>query len=239
MYINIPREDSVVCLLNKYLELNFELIKRADTSRFANGNDIRIFNLGPICLFQNFKLTTSSGKHLEDISHAHIVSLMYNLITSSKNSDDLTIGFDRSRNRRRDDLAQNKNVKGKNHHRITLKDFFGFAEHQETATYGLGYKLILIRNKDDSVIDKAVDIADARFQVDHFHRYVPHYTPSIQQQGILSKQILCKIPTELRYIERSVFMKEVENRHLWNFEVGSQQRMKVPVWKFYRISTTR
>ena len=50
---------------------------KSDKSRYANGDDIRLNNLGPIALFSNFKLTTSSGKHLEDIFHAHIVSLMY------------------------------------------------------------------------------------------------------------------------------------------------------------------
>ena len=79
-------------------------------------------------------MTTSSGKHLEDINHSHIVSLMYKLITSSKDSDDLSIGFGRSGNRRKDELAQNKNVKGKYHLRSLLKDVFGFAEHQEKAT---------------------------------------------------------------------------------------------------------
>ena len=167
--------------------------------------------MGPIALFSNFKLTTSSGKHLEDISHAHLVSLMYKLITSSKDSNDLSIGFDNNRNRRRDELALNKNIKGKYHLKIMLKDIFGFAEHQEKATYGLGYKLTLTRNKDDAVIDKANAIADARIRIDHIHWYVSHYTPSIQQQNTLSKQILDKTPTELRYIERSVFMKEVNN----------------------------
>ena len=28
IYINIPREDSVISLLNSYLEINFEVIKR-------------------------------------------------------------------------------------------------------------------------------------------------------------------------------------------------------------------
>ena len=111
IYINIPREDSVISLLNSYLDLSFEVIKRADNSRYANGNDIRLVNLGPIALFSNLKLTTSCGKHLEDISHAHLVSLMYKLITSSKDSNDLSIGFDNSRNRRRDELALNKNKK--------------------------------------------------------------------------------------------------------------------------------
>ena len=95
--------------------------------------------MGPIALFSDFKLTTSSGKHLEDISHCHIVSLLYKLITSSKDSDDLSIGFDRNRNKRRDVLAQNKNLKNEYHVRSMLKDVFGFAECQEKATYGLGY----------------------------------------------------------------------------------------------------
>ena len=101
IYINIPREDSVISLLNIYLDLNFEVIKKADDSRYANGSDIRLVNLSPIILFSNFKLTTSSWKRLEDFSHTHLVSLMYKLITSSKNSDDLSIGFDRSSARRR------------------------------------------------------------------------------------------------------------------------------------------
>ena len=100
IYINIPREDSVISFLNSYLDLSFEVVKRADNSRYRNGNDIRLVNLGPVALFSNLKLTASSGKHLEDISHAHLVSLMYKLITSSKDSNDLSIDFDHSRNRR-------------------------------------------------------------------------------------------------------------------------------------------
>ena len=108
IYINIPREDSVISLLNSYLDLNFEVIKKNDFSRYANCNDIRLANLGPVALFSNFKLTTSSGKHLEGISHAHLVSLMYKLITSSKDSNDLSIGFDNNRNRRKDELVLKK-----------------------------------------------------------------------------------------------------------------------------------
>ena len=33
IYINIPREDSVISLLNSYLDLNFEVVKKADDSR--------------------------------------------------------------------------------------------------------------------------------------------------------------------------------------------------------------
>ena len=177
-------------------------------------------------------MTTSSGRHLEDINHAHPVSLMYKLITTSKGSDDLSIGFDRSSEKRREEITDNKNVKGKFHLRIMLGDVFGFAEHQEKATYGLGVKLTLTRNKDEAVIDKVAGIADARIKIDHIHGYVPHYIPSMSQQVVMSKQVLNKTTTELRYVERSVFMKEVNNQNVWNFELGSQENMNVPIWIF-------
>ena len=230
IYNNIPRKDSVISLLKSYPDLNFEVIKKFDDSRYGNGNDIRLVNLTPIALFSKFKLTTSSDKHIEDISHAHLVSLMYKLITLSKGSDDLSIGFDRSSARRKDEITTNKNVKGKFHLRIMLKDVFGFVGGQEKATCGLGYKLTLTRKKDEAVIDKAAVIADARIKIDHIHWYVPHYTPSMSQQAIMSKQILNKTPTELRYVERSVFMKEVNNQNLWYLKLGSQENMNVPQW---------
>ena len=43
----------------------------------------------------------SNNNYLENIYHAHIVSLMYKLLTSSRDNDDLSIGFDRDRNRRK------------------------------------------------------------------------------------------------------------------------------------------
>ena len=52
----------------------------------------------------------------------------------------------------------------------------------------------------------------------------------MSQQDIMSEQILNNKPTQLRYVERSVFMKEVNNQNLWNFEMGSQEIMNVPIW---------
>ena len=54
IWINIPREDSVTSLLKSYLFLSFEVIKEADDSRYANGNDTRLINLGPTALFSFF-----------------------------------------------------------------------------------------------------------------------------------------------------------------------------------------
>ena len=188
VYINIPREDSVISLLNSYLELNFDVLHAATNNRYVDGNDIKLVNLGPIALFSNYKLTNSSGKHLENIDHAHIVSLMYKLLTSSKGSDDLSIGLDRERNRRQRELS-NKSQKGKYLVRIYLKDVFGFAEYQEKGTYGLGYKLSLTRNSDNAVLNKGNTINNGKIKINAIEWYVPHYTPSMRQESILSKQI--------------------------------------------------
>ena len=121
-------------------------------------------------------------------------------------------------------------MKGNYHVRIRLKDVFGFAEHQEKPTYGLGYKLTLTRSKDDADLEKASRIADARIKIDNIHWYVPQYTPSIQQQGLLSERIISKILKELRCIERPVFIKEVKNQNLWKFELGSERTTNAPKW---------
>ena len=232
VYINIPREDSVISLLYSYLELDFDVLHAGTNNKYVDGNNIRLFNLEPIALFSNYKLTTSSGKRLENIDHAHIVSLMYKLLTSSKGSDDLSFGFDRDRNRRQRELTNNKTQKGKYHIRIYLKDVFGFAEYQNKGTFGLVYKLTLTRNTNNAVLNKDNAINLGRIKINAIEWYVPHYTPSMQQQSILSKQIINKTPTEIKYLERSVFMKEVNTQNIWTFELGTQEGNNIPTWIF-------
>ena len=43
---------------------------------------------------------------------------MSELLISAKNTDDLSIGFDRSRARRKQEMTNNKNVKGEYHVRF-------------------------------------------------------------------------------------------------------------------------
>ena len=89
-------------------------------------------------------------------------------------------------------------MNGNFHVRFMLKDIFGFAEDQEKSTFGSGYKITLTRIIDEAVFDKAAGFADPRDKNDHLYWYVPHYIPSIQQQGFLSKEISNKTPSELR-----------------------------------------
>ena len=199
-------------------------------NRYADGNDIRLVKLGPVALFSNYKLATSSGKHLEDVSHAHIISLMYKLITTAKDMNDLSVGFDRDRTRRRNELTNNKKIQGKYHVRVYLKDVFGFAEYQQKRTYGLGYILTLTRNSDNAVLNKADATNLGKVKINAVEWYVPHFTASMSQQAVLSNQIVNRIPAELQYKERSVFKKEVNTQNLWNSGLGTQEGINVPVW---------
>ena len=232
IYIIIPREVSVISLLNSYIELNFDVSRVDIGNRYVDANDIRLVNLGPIAFFSNYKLTTASGKHLEEISHAHIVSLMYKLLTSSKDSNDLSIGFDRNRERRKNELTNNKNIKGKYHIRIYLKDIFGFAEHQQKGTYGLGYRLTLTINFDNAVLNKDNVVVNGRVKINSLDWYVPHYSPNLEEYNKLMNQIKKNTATLIHYIERSVFMKEVNTQNFWTFELGTQEGNNIPIWIF-------
>ena len=68
--------------------------------------------------------------------------------------------------------------------------------------------------------DNAIVIG--KIKINSIERYVPCYTPSVEQQAILSNQILDKTPTELQNVENSVFMEEVNSQNFWFFELGTQ-----------------
>ena len=91
-------------MLYSYLDLNFDALHAATGNRCAHGNHKKIVNLGPIALLCSYKLTNSSGKLLEDISLSYVVSLMCKLTTSTKEFDDLSVGFDQDRNRKQRDF---------------------------------------------------------------------------------------------------------------------------------------
>ena len=94
IYFNIPRGDTVNSLLGSLLRLTYDVLHGATNNRYMDGDDIRLVNEGSIALFSNYKIQSSSGKHIEEINHAHIVCLLYKLVTSGRNTDDLSIGFD-------------------------------------------------------------------------------------------------------------------------------------------------
>ena len=118
-------------MLGSLIRTNFDVLHAATNNRCVDDDDIWLMKEGPIALFSDYKLQSSSGKHIEEIKHARIVCLMYKFVTSARNSDDLSIGCDRDRGRRQRELTKNKNIKGKYHVTIILKDIWGFVECQK------------------------------------------------------------------------------------------------------------
>ena len=217
--ISLPREDACICLQNSYISSEFEVLKN-DNTRYANNDKINLVNFGPVALFSEAKLTTSSGKHLEKVEKLQPICLMYKLLTSSQQTSQLMYGLEESTTIRRQELTNNKTEKGTFFVRIKLKDLFGFAD-QEKITYGLGYTLTLKRNTDNDAIlrDNAVDAA--KVVVKDISWYIPHYVPNIENQQLVLNQILNKDPIEMFYTERTVFRKDVNTNKNWTFELGN------------------
>ena len=68
LYITIPREVSVISLLNSCFDLIFDVLQSATRNRYADTNDIRSVNLIRIALFSNYKLSTSSGNIFQTLT---------------------------------------------------------------------------------------------------------------------------------------------------------------------------
>ena len=126
-------------------------------------------------------------------------------------------------------MTNNKYLKRKNHVRIFLKIFFGFAKQQEKRTFGLGYKVTLTRNTDNAVLNIGNANLNAKIEIIAIEWHVLHYTPSNKLQNLLLNQILKKMATELQYTERSVFLKEVNTQNFWIFELGTQKDINIPI----------
>ena len=109
--ISLPREDAYICLQHSFISVEFEVLKNDDT-RDVDNDQVSLVNFGPVALFSEAKLTTSSGKHLEKVDNLHPISLMYKLLTSTYQTSQLLYGFEESTAIRRQELTNNKTEKG-------------------------------------------------------------------------------------------------------------------------------
>ena len=129
-------------------------------------------------------------------------------------------GFEESVTIRKQELTNNKTEKGTFFVSIKLIDLFEFAD-QEKVTYGLGYTLTLKRNNNNDPIIRTAGVDAANIYIKEIGWYIPHFTPSLENQQIIMDQSLNKDPTELYYMERVVFRKDVNTNNNWTFELGN------------------
>ena len=69
-----------------------------------------------------------------------------------------------------------------------------------------------------------------RVIIDDISWYVPHYTPSVSNQNLMLQHALCEAPTELSYIKRSSYMKDVTTEKNWTFEFGVGEGVDLPIY---------
>ena len=62
---------------NSNISLDFEVAKNDDT-RYVDNDQVALVTFGPVALFSEAKLTTSSRKHLQKVDNLHIISEMHN-----------------------------------------------------------------------------------------------------------------------------------------------------------------
>ena len=226
--ISLPKEDAYICLQNSYISLEFE-VHKIDNTRYTNGDEISLVNFGPVALFSEAKLTTSSGKHLEKVDNLHPNSLMIKILTSTQQTSQLMYGFEETSTIRRQELTNNKTEKGTFFVKIKMRDLFGFAD-QEKIFYGLGYTLTLKRNTNNDLILGGAGVDAAKVVVKDISWYIPHYVPNLENQQLVMDQILNKDPTELHNIERVVFRKDVNTNNNWTFELGNSNNESCPIF---------
>ena len=183
---------------DSYLQVDIGVKQKAGRNNVcAHNNHIGLVYSDPIALFNKHKLTSSNGKEKQIIERAHIAYLLYILIKYSIDSADLSIGSHRCIIAREQEITFAETTKSNYQAKSFTKDVFDFSEHQKVATYGLGYKLTLPRNRyfnvsshrpeagaEDAARRTAPEVTSVRIFISDLNWYVFHFTPNISQQKL-------------------------------------------------------
>ena len=79
---------------------------------------------------------------------------------------------------------------------------------------------------------RAAATANAKNLIKNINCFLPLYTPKTSQKRLLSEHIVSKAPTDLRYIERSVFQKNVKAQNGLSFELAGKSEINSPIYVF-------
>ena len=186
-----------------------------------------------MALFSLIKLEASGGRTIEYIDHCHPNLLMYKLLTSIV--DEYESGFVRNQGNR-DSQLKGDHIAAERGHiytMIKMNDLFGFVNDLEKVIYGLGFKLILKRNKNDTALyrvnanpgavgnDGKIDIRDISW-------CVPSIDPGNDNKIIVQKGLSKKNNVDFSYYERKTFYKNVPNATNFLFDLGMESGVERP-----------
>ena len=90
----------------------------------------------------------------------------------------------------------------------------------------MGFTLISKRNNINDPIIRTAGVDAAKVVIKYIGWYIPHFTPSLENQHFVMDQLLNKDPTELFYTERVVFRKDVNTNNSWTFNLRKSGESK-------------
>ena len=134
MFNVVPQKDSAISLRNSSFEKKFNGIHETGShDRYVEGDYKRLTTFGPITSVSKYKLTSSKEKETKEFDDAQLTLLIYNLLSSGKESDILSTVFHRfmTTGTRKEKLPLEKNNSRISSSFTYSKFFFGFAEHQK------------------------------------------------------------------------------------------------------------
>ena len=222
--IILNREENHLNLRDLYLEIEFVVSDDAG-GVFANDANNR--------LFSSVKLETISGRTIEYIDHCHPNLLMYELLTST--DDEYESGFVRNIDNRNSQLKGDHVAAERGHMymMVKMRDLFGFVNDLEKIIYGLGFKLILKRNKNDRALyrinaNPGAVANDANIKIRDISWCVPSIDPSNDNRIIVQKGLSKKNNVDFSYFERKTFYKNVPNATNFLFDLVMESGMERP-----------
>ena len=237
--IIIPREDVFADPRDSYLEIETQIVKRADDSLYADNDAIQPNNLYGISLFREMILKSFGTKVLETVDHVYISSLMYKLL--SDNEEDMMTIYKKETtgaidNTKRNRLLNDTDEKGTIFVRVYLKDVFGFIAHLDKINYGLGYTLTMKRADNGNSIYRTIG-DEAKIEIKDIAWYVRHDTPSFDNISLVNEHILAKKNTDYSYVSRSISSKPVNSNNNWSFEIGTESKSDIPIYVIVGFQT--
>ena len=92
---------------------------------------------------------------------------------------------------------------------------------KKKVTWGWVYTLTLKRKYNNDPIIRTAVVDAEKIVIKDIDWYIPHFTPSLENQQFVMDQLLNKDPTQLYYMELIVFIKDVNTNNYWTFDLGN------------------
>ena len=174
-----------------YLEIDID-VRKADRTNFTNADAIRLVNNGFAYIFQEGRLSTSSGTEIEHNKNLPIVSTIKRFLTQKDGNlssyfdkiDETEAGINNSTLKHMlIDSHTNDDNKGKIRANLPLEHVYGFCKTFKKVTKGLGFQLQLkTSNEKQITLYTTHGGNDVIVTINSNYLYIPSLVPSAEQQ---------------------------------------------------------